>query len=479
MFMKNTGNTRLIVNYVLGKARRVYFMAIPENKEELKKSRIYFTISDACAQTIAQLAGGTFLVSLMAYVGMSDANIGVIISLGSFLALFQLITLGYVRTLKKYKFFVCVTALQRIFFVLMYFVPILMIDTRLQIILLVTFYCIAQTCIQIGTPATQDWIASLVPGRLRGRYLSIKDSVVVAVIATVMLGSGVLLDYFKQTDLVVGFCLIGMIILILVMVNVVCLSLMKEPRLAYINRDGKEMHGRITKAIKAQEKSTKQESLWTELKEALGSKHFMKMITLNCLWMTCFYIASPFNASYQIKELALPYTFIMVIGFLANLVRIYLTPKIGKIADKYGMAKILKYVMFALGVSYLVTAFTVPSNAYVMVIIGTTFSALGWTFIGPGLFGVQLEFLNKDKRVIQLTILSSLSGVYGFAVSYVGSRILNYLQYHPLEVAGKSIYAQQVLNVLGFLMIIITVTYIKVFVESERIKINNQDGKSM
>lgn len=472
-------NTRLLVNYVLGRARRVYFMAIPENKEELKKSRIYFTISDACAQTIVQLAGGTFLVSLMAYVGISDANIGVIISLGSFLALFQLITLGYVRVLKKYKFFVCVTALQRIFFVLMYFVPVLFVGNRWQVILLVTFYCIAQACIQIGTPATQDWIASLVPGRLRGRYLAIKDSVAVAMVATVMLGGGMLLDYFKQTDIVIGFCIIGMIILILVIVNVVCLSLMKEPRVAYVNREGKEMHGRLSRPMKEQEKSCKQESLRVELKKALGSSHFIKMITLNCLWMTCFYIASPFNASYQIKELALPYTFIMVIGFLSNLGRIYLTPKIGKLADRYGMAKILKYVMFSLGISYLIIAFTVPGNAYVMTIIGTVFSALGWTFIGPGLFGLQLEFLNKDKRVIQLTILSSLSGVYGFGVSCVGGRILNYLQHNPLELWGRPIYAQQVLNVIGFLMILITVGYIKMFVESERIKVSNQDGKVM
>ncbi|PHV71889.1 MFS transporter [Sporanaerobium hydrogeniformans] len=469
-------NMKLVVNYTLGRARKVYFMAIPENEQELKKSRFYFTISDAAAQTIVQLAGGTFLVALMAYVGISDANIGVITSLGSFVALFQLLTLGYVMKLKKYKFFVCFTALQRLFFVWMYFVPLLTIPLTLKMGLIIIFYCIAQIFVQIGTPATQDWIASLVPNQVRGRYLATKDSVAVGVVATIMLLSGMILDYFKKDNIIVGFSLLGSLILLLVAVNFICLSKMKEPKLAYLNREGKEIHGRMVKRLHESETEYKGESLWTGLKEALKSSHFRKAISLNFLWMLSFYIALPFNASYQIKELQLPYTFIMMVGFLSNMMRVCLTPKLGKLADTYGMARILKYVLFALGISQLMIACTVPSNAYRMTIISTFFAALGWTFIGPGLFGIQLEFLEKDKRVIQLTILSSLSGMFGFFISLIGGCILDYLQHNPFMLMGRELYAQQVLNLLGFIMILMTIGYIQFFIQTAHVQVNCEDG---
>lgn len=66
--------------------------------------------------------------------------------------------------------------------------------------------------------------------------------------------------------------------------------------------------------------------------------------------MTSFYIASPFIVTYQIKELNLPYTFIMIVNFSTSLLRMFLTLRIGKYGDRYGMAKVLKYAFAALGV---------------------------------------------------------------------------------------------------------------------------------
>ena len=87
------------------------------------------------------------------------------------------------------------------------------------------------------------------------------------------------------------------------------------------------------------------------------------------MWMNCAYISAQFNASYQIKELNLSYTFLMVIGFISNLLRIYITPKVGRYGDYYGMARVLKYFILTLGIQYLLLAFTVPGNAYIMTVI--------------------------------------------------------------------------------------------------------------
>lgn len=475
--LKTLNNMMFITSYIIGRMRRLYFMAIPETKQDFKKSRIYFTVSDSAVQTIAQLAGGTFIATLLAYIGVSDANIGIITSLASLAALSQLFTMRFTSSLKKCKLFVCYTALQRILLAFLYFIPFIPIPKTAKIVLLVACYFTAQIFAQIGTPATQDWIASLVPSRLRGRYLAIKDSVAVFVTATTMLLAGVIVDYLKKDNLLLAFSFIGGFIFILVIINVVCLSRMKEPKISYLNADGKEMHGALAKKAKLESTSIKKDGLRTEFKYAFGSGKFRKAFFLNCLWLTSFYIVAPFNASFQIKELQLPYTYIMIVGFVGNLFRIAITKRMGKMGDRYGMARILKFALLSLGVYYLIMAFATPSNAYVFIAVSIFFSATGWSFIGIGLFGIQLDFLSRERRMPQLTILLSISGAYGFMISWVGGRILDALQSLDLHIGDTPIYAQTILNLLGFVMILVTVAYTKLVVQSEKIEVNREDGK--
>lgn len=462
--------------YFMGQVRRIYFMALPESKQDLKKSRIYYTTGDSAVQTIVQLAGGTFLAALMSHSGISDSNIGIITSLISFAALSQLFLINYFKRIKKYKFLVCVTSLQRALFAILYLIPLFGLSSSTNAILIVALYFIGQIFVQIGTPASQDWISRLVPGRLRGKYFSIKDSVVVFVVSIMMLISGMILDFYKKTNILIGFTLISIIIFILTMINVVAFSMMKEARVSYMNEAGKEMHGRLAKKAKEHEHTEHSDSIFSEVKQAFQNHKFRKAFTVQSLYIFAFYICNPFNASYQINDLSLPYTFIMLVSFIVNLYRIYLMPKLGRMADRYGMGKILRFTILFLGLYFLTMAFTMPFNAYPMYILGAVFNSTAWAFIGIGLFGIQLDFYRSDKRMIWLTITSSISGLLGFLVSIIGGTILGKLQAQNLHLFGQKIYAQQVLNLMGFLIILVTVYYIKFHIETEKIDKNHQDG---
>lgn len=470
-------NLMFMTNYFLGKMRRTYFMAIPETKQDYKMSRMCYTVSDSAVQTIAQLAGGTFLVALLYYVGVSDANIGVITSLTSLAALSQLFTLNLTNSLKKYKFFVCLVSQFRFLLAFIYFIPFLPISNQKRVWMVVGFYLIAQIFVQIGTPATQDWIASLVPSRLRGKYFSIKDTMAIFVTSSIMLLAGVMIDICKRKDILSGFFILGCLIFILVVINIVALTKMKEPKISFLNKDGKEMHGALARKAKQEIISETKVSQLIVYKQSIKSKRFRKVLCLNLLWMTSFYIAAPFIATYQIRELNLPYTFIMIVNFGSCLFRMFLTLRMGKFGDRYGMAKVLKYAFAALGVQYIILAFTIPSNAYLMTIIGALFSAAAWSFIGIGMFGIQLEFLERDKRITQLTLMSAISGVFGFFVTWIGSKILTVLQRLEFSIGTVPIYAQQVLFIFGFILIMITIFYTKYGIQSQKIEVNRQDGK--
>ncbi len=450
----------LDMHWFLGRFRRTFFMALPENEADYEKSRRRYIVGDAAAQTIVQLAGGTFLVSLMLSVGFSDAQAGVLTSVGCLAALFQLFTMRMVNHLTKRKLFICLMTVQKLYLAFIFFIPLLPIPDSARQLLLITGYFIAQVCAQIGTPATQDWIASLVPARLRGNYFSRKDAVCVFVTVTMMLLSGIVMDATAGERQSTGFTLNGSIILILVLLNAWAFSCMKEPRLGEMNADGKEIHGKLRHKY-MQKQSAHNGSFLLEMRDAFGKADFRMAFTLTLLWQTAFYCAAPFNSSYQLEELGMPFTFIMVIGFLCNMLRIAITPLMGKLGDKHGMAFLYKYSLVGILLYFIFFALAVPSNAYPMVILGTVCSALGWSFAGIGLFGVQLELLEEGKRDIHLSILLALSGVYGFLVSFVSGFLLDFLQKTLVSRPGQRLYAQQFTNLLGAGFLLLTIVYLK------------------
>lgn len=462
----------LDMHWFLGRFRKIYFMALPENEADYEKSRRSYIIGDASTQTIAQLAGGTFLVSLMLSVGFSDAQAGVLTSVASLAALFQLFTMRKVNHLQKRKLFICLMTVQKLYLAFIFFIPLLPVPDGARQFLVITGFFIAQICAQIGTPATQDWIASLVPARLRGNYFARKDAVCVFVTVTMMLLSGLIMDATAGERQNMGFTLNGSMILILVVLNAWAFSCMKEPRQGRVNAQGKEIHGKLKHKYPKTE-AAYNGNLLDEVREAFGKADFRMAFALTLLWQTSFYCASPFNTSYQLVELKMPFTFIMIIGFLGNMLRIAITPLMGRLGDKHGMAFLYKYSLIGILLYYLFFALAVPSNAYPMVILGTVSSALGWSFAGIGLFGVQLELLDEGKRDIQLSVLSALSGVYGFLVSFVSGCLLDYLQQALVTLPGKRLYAQQFTNMLGAGFLLLTILYLKCRVQRRERMLHN------
>ena len=162
----------------------------------------------------------------------------------------------------------------------------------------------------------------------------------------------------------------------------------------------------------------------------------------------------------------------MVVGFIANLIRIAITPMVGRMGDRYGMACIYKYSLVGILLNFAFMALSVPSNAYPMTIAATIFSAIGWSFAGIGLFGIQLELINEEKRTLQLSILSSIGGVYGFLVSFLAGRLLSHLQHTPLILAGRPLYAQQITNTLGVLFLTALILYTKFVVQKRETQLH-------
>lgn len=451
----------LIIKFFLGRMRRLFFMSYPESNLDYRKSRGCFTVADSTAQVISGLAGGTYLVMLMTSLGISDGNMGIISTFMNFAGLAQIISIKLSNRIKKNKLFILITVLPRYLLAFIYFIPLLDIREQYGRLLLVVCYCFSCISTQIGAPAMVDWLASLVPAKGRGRYFSIKDSVSVIVVVTVNFVMGVLIDLLKTNYFNLALILLGSTIGIMSTVSVVALVKMKEPKLSHINENGQEMMGRLAAKRDTYHEKPQKVKLLKELKTAFGTVKFRNLVFFMCLQMTASSIAAPFNDSYKINYLKLSYTFIMLVSLVFTLLRAFVGPKAGKLVDRIGMTRAMSWGLLTSGTSYLVLAFTTPENAYLMTVLATACSVLGSIFTGITMLGIQLESVESEKRIIQFAILTITSGIYGFFVTVLGGKLIDFLQLKQISIAGHAIYAQQCTNVLGFIFILVTIGYLK------------------
>jgi Major Facilitator Superfamily. len=467
---------KLIMMYMGGRLRRQFFMSLPEDEKDFDSSRRYYIAADSASQLITQLAGGTFLMTLLSYTGLSDGIIGTVISLVTLGAVFQLMAMNWVQKLMKRKLFVSASVLQKVWFGVIFLIPLFLLDNKKQQVLICLIFIIAQIISQLGVPASMDWIASLVPSSERGKYFSRKDAYAVFFTVFGMFLMGVLLDTTKNGHLKLGFLIIGVVLILLSFLNFISFVKMKEPRTALLNSEGKELHGSLAKK-ELKILQVNRLGIKEEIKLAISSSRFRKALFLNLLWTTAFYIGMPFNNSYQVKELGLSYTYIMLIILLTTILRVAITPGIGKRADKSGSPQMLLWTMTSMGIYYLCMVFTVPENGRILFTIATVFSAIGWSFIGIGLFNIQLMCMDRVRRTQQYTILSGVSGLYGFIISVVGGILVDYLQRNRLSIGGRPLFAQQWMNLLGFLFIILTVLYLYFAVKPLKQDPDDEDGK--
>lgn len=446
-----------------GRFRRQFFMAVPENEADYKKSRNMFIAADAMNQMIGNLAGGTYLMTLLAFLGVSDGTIGIILSLGSLAAVFQLVILRFMQKLEKYKPYVVATVSQRLWLGVLFLVPFFGGNNGLKAIVVIVMFLFAQIWSQTGNTVSISWMALLVPEEGRGRFLARKEMIAVfaAIFSTFVLG--IVFDAFTDSKIKIAFGIMGSVLIILAVINTLMFLLMKDPRLILVDENGRELHGTLARKAR-KERHIETQTVMVILKNTFQHAGFRKVLIMTILWNVCYFIICPFMASYTIQDLGLSFTFVTLINLISTVLRVLILPMMGKFSDRSGAEKAMCTSLAILMLSYVIYAFTVPTSHIAMYISAAVVAAIGWSYIGAGLMNIQLKYLDKEKQTEQYTILSAISGLSAMGISVVSGIILDFLQEHRVKFAGQELFAQQILNIVGAVCIVIMILYVMIVV---------------
>ncbi len=449
--------------FLLGKLRHQYFMQLPENDEEYKSSRIWFIVDGATAVTIGALIGGAFLAALLRALGISDSLNGIISAIPSLACIMQLLGLELAKRMRKIKLFVCVFAIiHRLLFAFLFFIPFLPIGLAFKVVLCIIIFLLGHVLGQLIAPVAGNWISSLVPEDIRGKYFANRDGIMVFVSVVISLGAGQAFDKLKMWNAPdLKFLFISLLILVMAIINFIALSIVKEPKYSFCSKDHKEMHGSLVKKRMHPADCMCQEDFKSTFKKVVSNKPFRTSIILTVLWQSAFFFSTPYFGIYQISDLGLSYTYIMIMGFVGSMIRIILTPIGGKIADKKSWALVLEVSLLIMGIAFVINGFTVPSNAHIMFAVFSVLTGIAWAGIAPGIFAIQLDLAPDGDKTAYLGINAAIMGVCGFISSLVGGYILHLVIEMNNQIMGYTIFGQQLLSVGSGILFLILTLYIR------------------
>ena len=145
------------------------------------------------------MAGGVIVSGILKYLGASDSINGIIsgipVSAGILLVFMPFVFRNITHVKRTVTIF---AVIHRLLFSLMLSVPLVIQNNAIRMYVFVAIYAMGY---MIGTfigPSASNWLISLVPARIRGRYLGIREGTMIASMTVVSVVIGVVVDHMKE-----------------------------------------------------------------------------------------------------------------------------------------------------------------------------------------------------------------------------------------------------------------------------------------
>lgn len=423
-----------------------------EEKDPYRKSRILYIIEAAVEYFIATMVAGAFLAKATDAIGMSDAQTGIVSSFVSLGLGFQLISIFLSRFTPVKRWVTILHSINQLLFALVYAVPLVPFSQPVKIALFVILLLGGELLANIVNSPKINWFMSLVPDKQRGSFTANKEifSLLGGVVFSFVMGAAN--DHYHD----IGRSDIAFIICSL---TIFCLALTHTLTLVF----SKE------KPVAKQPQATR-----GQLRPLLRDKKLWMVIAVCTLSKVAQYAVTPFLGTYQNKELSFSLVLISAITAAGYLARAVFSRPIGRLADKTSFSHVLQFCFLAEAASYLALAFTTPENGLPLFLVYRLCNALSMAGISSGSINLVYDYVIPERRTGAFALQNTVAGLSGFFTTLVASAFVDYVQANGNQLWGIGIYAQQVLAVIGFVISLFVVLYLRLVVAKAQ-KVENSD----
>jgi MFS family permease len=399
---------------------------------------------------VALLVADVYLANVLSYIGMSDAMAGIVSSFISLAFVFQILTVGLIKKMKNTKLTVIVFhSLGQFCFMFLYLIPLISMPTALKHALTMAIILLAYFGNYIVHSIMYKWGNSYVRPTGRASFSATKEMISLACGMILTFVVGQIIDRYNKTgDKEGGFLFLAIGILIFCICDFVCILLIKnEPK-------------HVSEELELV-------PIKTTLASLFRNKAYVYIVILDCMFKSSIYITNGFLGVYKTNTLLISVGTAQIINILGCFARFVFSKPIGRFSDKtsYASGIVLGLSLYLLG--YICLCFTSPSTWW-MIILMTIFTNVGAAGASANLFNCTYNYVDDSELVQAMAIKSCLAGVVGFSVTFVGAKILSFVQENNDTLFGVHIYGQQVLAILSCLLFSATILFAELVVKKQK-----------
>ena len=377
----------------------------------------------------SSITSGAYATGYALHLGASNAMIGLLSAASSWSGLLQVLSPLLIERLPRRKA-LCLIAFGFSFVLwlpvamLPFFVP----DPWLPLAM-VTFIIIAGLASSLAAPANSSWITDLVPGEIRGRFVSRQQSIIAAVGLVVSLAAGAYLDQFDENTRQAGFTSLFITAVAFGMGAIIVWSRIPEPPVQRVVR----------------------QPAGTLLTLPFKHKQFRTFMMLVSIRGMLTMIAAPFFAVYMLQTLSIPYSEIALFAAITTLVRVAVNPLWAYLGDKFGYRPVLLICSSGLALLPLWWVFATPENYRITVPLIQAWGGLVGAGIPIARFNLMAKIAPEENRSIYIGCYSAMFNSASALGAMIGGITAAFCTDLPeLARFGYSISGLQYLFLIGF-----------------------------
>lgn len=429
-----------------------YFTMVDYNSAEYKRSRAAYMAQCTTQYLVSLLVTDAFLAKLLTYIGISDFLTGVISSFISMAFVFQLLSIFLVKLkLSTKKLVITFDTISIFFFMLLYLIPFLPVNQQHKTVLVIVSVIAAYIGNYLISSICFQWANSYVDPEKRASYSASKEMIsLVSGMAFTMIIGYIIDRYEGLGNQEGGFLFIAVSILILNICNFINYMLIKKES----DSQRKENSHPFSEVIE----------------NTMGNKNFRNIVILTIMWDVARYFTIGFIGVFKTKDLMISVFLIQVINMAANFLRMLVSKPFGKYSDKHSYAKGFKLGLYLAAAAFFINIFTTNSSWF-LIILFTVLLNCSYAGTNQNSFNIIYSYVDSKYITQAMAIKNSIGGICGFAASILAGRLLASIQANGNHFFNITVYGQQVLSAVSFVIMAAAIVFTAKVIEKQKIMI--------
>ncbi|MBQ2668232.1 MAG: MFS transporter [Clostridia bacterium] len=335
--------------------------------------------------------GTTAMIGLATELGANDMAFGILAAIPQVAALLQLPYSVLVnRTHKRKKYMLTLGIFSRALWLLFGLIPFLlpMASATVQLWTIIFLIGVSACCGSVINVCWFPWLSDLTPMQIRGRWLSIRESILAAANVLIGLVVAYALDSLPPDIRYVIIFLIGGTVGVLDMIAFApCEEVYSAP--------------------------PQKQNLFKAFGEVLKNKPFMNLVIMWTFWCFTANMSGVYLNPYSMNEMGLSFMQIMIFSTIAaSVVAIFVMPAWGRMIDRFGCRNVMMVACFVASMTPLFYLLSRPGSIW-PTLLHNTIGAMFWCGSNLTANNMQLSCSPNETRPTHIAVFSCVTALAG------------------------------------------------------------------